>query len=39
VNDPRTLATWLDASAERFGPREALVSTRRRVSYAELAAG
>jgi fatty-acyl-CoA synthase len=33
-----TLPAWLDGLALRFGPREALVSPRRRVDYARLAA-
>jgi acyl-CoA synthetase (AMP-forming)/AMP-acid ligase II len=33
-----TLAPLLDELAARFGPREALVSPRRRLTYAELAA-
>src|SRR6266852_489026 len=36
--DPVTLPTFLDGLAARFGEREALVSARRRVTYAELAA-
>src|SRR6266404_3165298 len=36
--DPVTLPAFLDALAARFGEREALVSARRRVTYAELAA-
>ena len=33
-----TLPALLDELAGRFGPREALVSSRRRMTYAELAA-
>src|SRR2546422_10623270 len=36
--DPVTLPAFLDGLAARFGEREALVSARRRVTYAELAA-
>src|SRR5437867_9588187 len=36
--DPVTLPAFLDALAARFGEREALVSSGRRVTYAELAA-
>src|SRR5438094_393523 len=36
--DPVTLPAFLDDLAARFGEREALVSSRRRVTYAELAA-
>jgi fatty-acyl-CoA synthase len=38
VTAPATLPELLDVLAARFGSREALVSVRRRVSYAELAA-
>src|SRR5437899_1840529 len=36
--DPVTLPAFLDDLAARFGEREALVSSHRRVTYAELAA-
>src|SRR5437879_10387031 len=36
--DPVTLPAFLDGLAARFGEREALVSPRRRMTYAELAA-
>jgi len=38
VDAPATLPALLDAAAARHGAREALVSRRRRVTYAELAA-
>src|SRR2546427_11964497 len=38
ARDPVTLPAFLDGLAARFGEREALVSPRRRVTYAELAA-
>src|SRR5205809_210370 len=38
AREPVTLPAFLDGLAARFGEREALVSPRRRVTYAELAA-
>src|SRR6266566_894271 len=38
AREPVTLPAFLDGLAARFGGREALVSPRRRVTYAELAA-
>src|SRR6266571_8232007 len=38
AREPVTLPAFLDGLAARFGEREALVSARRRVTYAELAA-
>src|SRR3989442_1773049 len=38
AREPVTLPAFLDGLAARFGAREALVSPRRRVTYAELAA-
>src|SRR2546422_9168934 len=38
AREPVTLPAFLDGLAARFGAHEALVSPRRRVTYAELAA-